>query len=462
MAASNLYFVPEYPGFADGRAFPPRSRLFALEPIGIGTSAAEGMISYVIRLAGAYSVSPRRLIMEEFTKVSPGIAKYRRHGLFFETDARSIDGLHQHSQSFADAVKKLCGIGNAKDLTLLNLQGLLPFNGAGLIAAHPRWCPACYREWIDFRRDAYHPLAWSFDLYRVCPKHGTILLDRCPSCGGYQHVIPRTPVLGFCCHCGTWLGLQKAKGRPKDDTDLWLATAIEDIVAELPALPALAIRDHFVSQLNQAIDRYAGGSRRHFCREVGLCENAFQPWLGGNQKPTLPQWLTISYGLAVSPVEFLKMDFVPGKSQETLRKLNQQFKPRFKRPTLTKAMRDAIEAELRKEAQCGDGSMSVAMIAEKHDLARTYLKLLWPDLCRTIRDAHKAKLMASAKEERLRKYAIVREIVDNFLEQGIYPNQPILKAALDKTGISYADPEIRLIHKQRLAVQGDVLNENRL
>lgn len=455
MAPSSLYFTPEYPGIADGRAFPPRSRLFALEPIGIGTPTAESMISYVVRLAAAHSVSPRRLIMEEFTKVFPGIGIYRRHGLFFQTDARSINGLHQHSRSFADAVEKLCGIRNAKNLTLLNLQDLLPFNGAGLIAAHPRWCPVCYREWFDCRREAFHPLAWSFDLYRVCSRHGIALLDRCPCCNEYQHVIPRAPAIGFCCHCNTWLGHERAEERSRNDTDLWLATAIEGIVTELPTLSALAVRDRFVSQLNQAIDHYASGSRRRFCYEVGLCENAFQYWLSSAKKPTLPQWLTIAYGLAVSPLEFLKMDFVPGQSQGTLRKLNQQFKPRFKRPTLTKVQRDTIEAELCWEAQRGDGRMSVAMIAEKHGLARTYLRLLWPDLCRTIRDAHKAKLMALAKEEQLRKYAIVREIVDNFLEQGIYPNQPILKAALDKTGISYADPEIRQIHKQRLTARSE-------
>lgn len=450
MAASNLYFVPEYPGFRDGRELPPRSRLFALEPIRIGTPTAESMISYVVRLAGAHSVSPRRLIMEEFSKVMPGIGIYRRHGLFFQTDARSINGLHQHSQSFTDAVEKLCRIRNAKNLTLLNLQDLLPFNGAGLIAAHPRWCPTCYREWFDCRREAYHPLAWSFDLYRVCPRHGTTLHDRCPCCNEYQHVIPRAPAIGFCCHCSTWLGHERTEDRSRNDTDLWLATAIEEIVTELPTLSTLAIRNRFVSQLNLAIDHYAGGSRRRFCIATGLSENAFQYWLSSDKKPTLPQWLTIAYGLAVSPVEFLMMDFVPGVSQGTLRKLNQQFKPRFKRPTLTRAQRDTIEAELREVAQRGDGNVSVATIAEKHGLARTYLRLLWPDLCQTIRDARKAKLMALAKDEQLRKYAAVREIVDDLLERGIYPSQRILKTALNSAGISYADPEIRQIHKQQL------------
>lgn len=453
MAERDLHFTPDYPGFADGRALPPRSRLFSLEPIGIGTAAAEGLISYVIRLAGAHSLSPRRLIMEEFSKVMPGIAIYRRHGLFFETDARSINGLHQHSQSFSDAVETLCGIRNAKDLTLLNLQELLPFNGAGLIAAHPRWCPACYREWFDRRREAYHPLAWSFDLYHICPRHGTMLLDRCPYCNEYQHVIPHAPAIGFCCHCNNWLVHQKAEGRSGNDTDIWLATAIEEIVTQLPTLSTLATRDRFVSQLNLAIDRYAGCSRRRFCSEVGLCENAFQYWLTRDKKPTFPQWLTIAYGLAISPIEFMKRDFVLEQAQETLRNLNQQFKPRFKRPPLTKGQSDAIEAELREEAQHAVGSISVTTIAEKHGLTRTYLKLRWPDLCRMISDAHKAKVVALAKDERLRKYTVVRKIIDDLLERGVYPSQRILKTALNNTGISYADPEIRQIHKQQLAAK---------
>jgi hypothetical protein len=104
---------------------------------------------------------------------------------------------------------------------------------------------------------------------------------------------------------------------------------------------------------------------------VGLCENAFHYWLSSDKKPTLPQWLTIAYGLAVSPLEFLMMDFVPGQSQGTLRKLSQQFKPRFKRPALTETQRKIIEAELREEAQRGNGNVSVASIAEKHGLTRS-------------------------------------------------------------------------------------------
>ena len=104
MAASDLFFTPDYPGFADGRALPPRSRLFALEPIGVGTPMAEGLLSYVIRLAGAHSVGPRRLIRDELMQACPELAKYRRAGPFFKSTTRSANGLYRFGEYFVEAV----------------------------------------------------------------------------------------------------------------------------------------------------------------------------------------------------------------------------------------------------------------------------------------------------------------------------------------------------------------------
>ena len=42
-------------------AMPPRSRLFNLEPIGIGTPYVESLISYVVRESEAHCVLPRSL-----------------------------------------------------------------------------------------------------------------------------------------------------------------------------------------------------------------------------------------------------------------------------------------------------------------------------------------------------------------------------------------------------------------
>ena len=46
-------------------AIPRRSRLYNLDPIGVGTPDTESLISYISRLAIAHSVTPRTLIIGE-------------------------------------------------------------------------------------------------------------------------------------------------------------------------------------------------------------------------------------------------------------------------------------------------------------------------------------------------------------------------------------------------------------
>jgi len=307
MAASSLHFIPEYPGFADGRAFPPRSRLFALEPIGIGTPTAEGMISYVVRLASAYSVSPRRLIREEFAKFSPEIAgQYRQ---FLNKNAVFINGLGGYSELFADIVEKLCRLPCARDLTLQPLKSLLPFNGVGLNFSNPRWCPTCYAQMRESLNELYQPLAWSFDLYQVCPRHGKTLIDRCPSCNRFQDMLPRSPIIGHCGYCGAWLGEQAPSLQPAPPFELWIASAIEKIITELPRLSKLATRERFLGQLKEAINHFTDGSRREFCRQIGLPDAAFQIWIRRGGRPSLARWLAVSYGIDINPIRFLEVDF---------------------------------------------------------------------------------------------------------------------------------------------------------
>ena len=52
---------------------PPRSRLYSLAPMGIGTSQVESLTSYVMRLAEAHAVSPGTLIRQE---IFPNLPEY--------------------------------------------------------------------------------------------------------------------------------------------------------------------------------------------------------------------------------------------------------------------------------------------------------------------------------------------------------------------------------------------------
>lgn len=455
MKNTDISFIPEYPGLEVGKYIPSRSYLYSLPPIGTGTTSAEGMISYIIRLAAAHSVSPRRLIMNEFTKVYPKIAQYRRHGPFFETTARSINGLHQFSELFVTIIETLCGLSTARDLTLLSLKALLPFNGTGLIAPTPQWCSTCYAEMLESNKDIYRPLAWSFELYRVCSRHGNTMVDRCPSCNKFQYQFPSSPIIGYCCHCGIWLGKRSDTASYATPFELWIASAIEEIITNLPLLGNLATRDQLVCQLNNAINHYTDGNRCRFCREIGIPEIAVHYWLSSDKRPSLPQWLAISYGTGIGPVRFLEEKFASASKKSTLRKLPCQLKPRSRRSPLTAVQHQTIQSELNTIAVAGNGSTSVTMLAEKHQLTRSHIRHLWPDLCRQISSNYRETVKARSKEDLAQKCRITMDTVDILLKSGCYPSQIHMRDALDRIGfgISLANPAIRDAYKHQLEVR---------
>lgn len=61
-----------------------------------------------------------------------------------------------------------------------------------------RICPECFRE------DGYVRMAWGVACLPLCPRHGTRLIDRCPSCL-YPLTWARVP-MRTCAGCGTDLG----------------------------------------------------------------------------------------------------------------------------------------------------------------------------------------------------------------------------------------------------------------
>ncbi|MCG2578049.1 TniQ family protein [Dechloromonas sp. XY25] len=446
MESVDLSFLPEFSGFDNLPDIPPRSRLFSLEPIGIGTPMSEGLKSYIIRLAEAYSISPRRLIREEFTKFAPELANYRYFGP--TKYAIAIDGLYRYSELFARSVENLCGLPEARNLTLQPLNALLPFTGVGMCA--PRWCSSCYAEMRESRQQLYQPLAWSLDLYHVCPRHEKTMVDRCPSCNKLQYLIPRIPMIGYCCYCGTWMGKPLNKSPPATSFELWVSTAIGEIIAELSKLGNLATRDRFLRQLMEAVDCFADGGRREFCRRIGLPDAAFQIWITGGKRPCLARWLEISYGLGIGPVRFLEEKFASVSETTVLRKLPYALTPRASSPQLTAAERHAIEVELTSVAEAGSGAFSVTALAERHGLARRHLQSLWPDQCRKISADFKENAKIQWNEKRAQQCRITKETVNSLLERGLYPSQRTMQNALNRFGLSLVNPAIRDAYKQQL------------
>ncbi len=73
---------------------PPRSRLYRLEPIGIGTPYVESLTSYIVRLAEEHHISLKLLVVQE---VLP----------FLDKENLTNENPHIHQLWHRDALQRL-------------------------------------------------------------------------------------------------------------------------------------------------------------------------------------------------------------------------------------------------------------------------------------------------------------------------------------------------------------------
>lgn len=431
-------------------ATPARSRLFALQPMGLGTDHVEGLASYITRLARAHSVNPRRLIREEFVKAYPDPEKLR----FVARRADcvgTLDGLGRYAETFADLATELTTLSAVRYLTLLPLVKLLPHNGAGLLARHPRWCPACLGEMICSDKEVARPLVWSLDIYRVCHRHQQYLVATCARCGKAQPFIPIYPDLTHCVHCGGSLGSRQLSASEISVTgiDVWVAESLADLVAGLPYLDGIANRERFIGFLQTAIMKQAGGNRTAFCKQLGLLPWTVKNWLTRGERPSLPQIMAISYGLGVRVSDmFLPMVEHPSQIRQPL---PAKIRERAARPQLNGTERLRLTKAITDAANDSADTRSLAELARTLGFTRSCLKYWFPDECTAIRRKHSQASIHAASERRQMDHQKVKATVRDIANRGEYPSARKVSEILNRDGLLLLRPD--LTEAYRAAVQ---------
>ena len=124
--------------WAPAREAPPRrSRLYSLEPIGIGTPEVESLSSYLNRLAQAHCVTVTTLIAHELlphvgtpapARAHAGLSSPSRGGRrgLGQPLARQIYGLGRTAATWVDGLEALTGRRDLRFLTLLTWRHVLP------------------------------------------------------------------------------------------------------------------------------------------------------------------------------------------------------------------------------------------------------------------------------------------------------------------------------------------------
>ncbi|MBD1836278.1 TniQ family protein [Cyanobacteria bacterium FACHB-472] len=226
-------------------AIPARSRLYHLEPIGVGTLYTESLSSYLCRLAQEHCVTFQKLVMGEIAPqmmeqdYEVALIKKNISTLFSNSDAKpAINGMREKTQSLVQALKELTQRRDLKFLSILTWKGVI--NERELFRQYRAWCPQCNEQWRREKKVIYEPLLWSFREVNICLHHNCILVDKCPHCGSRLPVIANSLKLGFCSRCKDWLGSQQDESEVLTDDELeWTQYKIKSIGKLIAVTPKL-------------------------------------------------------------------------------------------------------------------------------------------------------------------------------------------------------------------------------
>lgn len=427
---------------------PPRSRLYRPMPMGFEANQVEGQLSYLVRLARAHSVNPRRLIGSVFASDNPTIRQLKYTG-FFVRHAGTINGLGKYAELFREETGRLTGASFLRHMSLLPLGELLPPNGAGLLAPKPKWCPCCVGEMAESGEDVYRPLAWSFDLYRVCVRHGVQLRDACGLCGKAQPFIPRYPDLGRCDYCGGMLA-DGERHASSSQLERWVSKAIADILQSLPDLERKATASRFSAFMKLAVERFADGNRAKLCERVGMPRWALTGWLTGRERPTLPQLLSVCYGLRVMPSRLFlsEPEDILRSMRGNLRPVPEKLFGRVERPLLGVRARHKLAKELGEIINNSEDVRSLPEVAKSLDITRSCLKYWFPEEYASIQDKREAARKRRMVIRTVSDRDAVLSAVQLVRARGEYPARRKVNAELLKQKLSLIRPEMLQIYRQ--------------
>ncbi|MDN3576391.1 TniQ family protein [Chitinimonas viridis] len=283
------------------------TRLFSLAPIAVGTAAGESLLSYLVRLARAHSMSPRQLIRTEILPLAD-LGGGPACGRFYADQARTMAGVGKYACAFVHALQALTGRDGLAHLTMLPWAGVVPAVGFGLVAERAQWCPECLVSQRQAREDSHFLLAWSLDCYQACPRHRRRLASACPWCGRAQHAVPDYPDQHRCTQCRGYLGselVHQGADEVPTERQLLRAMLIENMLDYATDAETWATHANLCRRLSALADAWTEGGKRALSLRLGFTKTSVSTWVAKKQRPVFPQLLQLCDATGLSVRELL-------------------------------------------------------------------------------------------------------------------------------------------------------------
>jgi DNA-binding phage protein len=422
---------PWHPVRHDGH-IPSRSRLYSLVPYEIGTIWRESLTGYINRLAETHHVSPRAFVVEVIVpQLEEQMLLVTPLAVFISQGTMGLNGAGVLGQSWAAILGQLTAQTTVHLLTLPWWIGDL--SSRRQLRRAPAWCPTCLFEWRGNGHPIYQPLLWMLQMVTICPRHGHLLMDRCPHCHKCQGVIGTNKArLGECTHCAGWLGARSQAQHEEELTDelitwqRWIIHALEELHA-ISLVEGPPQWKPFFRNLARCLKEQRGYSKA--ARLAGISRERLHQWGSEDDAyaPTFEAICKFCYACDVTPVQVM-INQLEGL-QQTIQNGTATHSPR-PRCRHRHVDQERCQAFLRAVLDGREEPHGVCRTAKRLGYDVRQLAYHFPQECaavtqraRAYRKQRKEQRLAQTREQ-------VRQAMLSLHAQGRYPSQRKLRPLL--------------------------------
>jgi AraC-like DNA-binding protein len=421
---------------------PAHSRLYHLEPVGIGTPYVESLTSYVARLAAAHSVHPRNLLLCEVAPYLNALSHAKtdelKRGAMSRLLAMSVvwNGTTASANSMVQGLVRLSGRSDLHFLTLLPFSEV--FSQRKLLRRSKAWCSRCFETWREAKSPIYEPLLWCLESVSICHVHGQRLQLSCPSsdCARMSPPLGARSQPGYCLWCNRWLGapfhwhgsITSYWVNEEWKQQQWVGKMLGEVLATAPALPEPLRREKAMMIISAYVNETMNGKHTEAARQLGLTPSTLRQWIAGTAK-------------------------VPSKEASLVWKLPASEPSRrpfrkFDAEALQKILQEAVQ---RPE----EPPLSLSKLAQRLGYHSSFLSRYFPELCQSI-SSHYQEYQAKRRQQKFQQRCEeVYQAMHHLRDQGLHPSEHRVREILKSPSILRL-PEIRTAWKTKLLEMGFV------
>lgn len=391
---------------------PSPSRLYHLEPVGVGTPFVESLSSYVGRLAAAHCVSTSSLVRYE---VSPLLSHtYMQPDKATSNSFRAAGAMNGRCKTATEWVDALTWLTLRNDIistTFLPFSEIVP--DRGLLKRERAWCPCCFEEWKAGCLPIYEPLLWKVRYVMICPVHLVRLRSSCPNCGKERPHLEPQFVPGFCPRCGNWLGSPVGTHFSEHDLArfLWTANSVGSLLALALPPEARPTRNNIMTFLDYLATERTKGGMRALARLLKVSHTEVIEWRHGECLPSFEHLLRMSALFKIPLKEVATTEFSSSKSVDISHAdVTIEGERHDKKPS--RIDWEPIRAHLAAIVTGEEAPLDMAAVAESFRCSVSALYREFPALCQSVTRINDEK----KRMERERRYALIREEVAKKIE----------------------------------------------